>query len=287
MGIKQFYGSLKRIYRNPHVRTLYGVARHLLWQMRKILNAFPFEQRIGNSKIIAPHRRCGVSALIYNQGKYDYNNMSFLPFVAKKMGFRFFLDIGANIGVYSLLLSEVPGMQVYAFEPHPITAQYLRRNVVLNPGRNITVLQVAVGATTGKVSFTDDPGSALNRVVEQENFEKVISVPIVRLDDVCRDYGIRPEVVKVDVEGYEYPVLQGMGNFLADMAVLCIEMKYKNEESAGKIGRLLMSAEKEGPFWVEFDGKRLMRNALGYEDPVFVDGEVLAMLQREGWRIER
>lgn len=71
VGLLQFANSLKRIAQNRHIDRPTGVVRHLLWQVRKQLGLFPFEQRISQSRIIAFERSCGVSALIYSQGLYD------------------------------------------------------------------------------------------------------------------------------------------------------------------------------------------------------------------------
>lgn len=75
MGVKQFVNSIERIVCNRQINRGYGLAKHFEWQVRKLLDSFPFEQRISRSRIIAAHRRCGVSALINSQGMYDYNNM--------------------------------------------------------------------------------------------------------------------------------------------------------------------------------------------------------------------
>ena len=127
MGLLQFANSLKSILGNPHINRGKGVARHLHWQYLKAFNRFPLELDISRSRIIAAHRYCGVSALIYSQRLYNYNNMRLLQMLLEDGGS--FLDIGANIGSFSLIASEQEKAQVYAFEPHPDTFRLLQRNV--------------------------------------------------------------------------------------------------------------------------------------------------------------
>jgi len=285
MGVKQFINSLSRIQKNPHVSTIVGVTRHLLWQIRKAFNAFPFELRISQSRFIAQHRKCGISALIYNQGMYDWNNMHFLLEVAQRTNLRYFLDVGANIGVYSILLSEVPQLTVYAFEPHPVTFRYLEENIAINPGRAVCAEQSAVGNYDGTIHFTDDPGSAINRVLPSDENGGIV-VPICRLDTFCRSRRITPDIVKIDVEGYELAVLEGLGEYLRSVAVLVLEVKHQSQSNMEKILSLLNGAGKHGPFWVDVDQKVLLSKQFGFEDPVFCSPQILAVLRESGWAVE-
>ncbi len=288
MGIRQFCNSLARIQKNPHIATVVGVSRHLLWQIRKVVNAFPFELRISQSRLIAQHKRCGVSALIYNQGMYDWNNMHFLPEIARLANLHTFIDVGANIGVYSLILSEVSRLMVYAFEPHPVTYRYLQKNIEINPGRSIVAVNSAVGNVDGTVYLTDHPGSATNRVLAGGSAEQEsgLMVPICRLDTFCSSRNISPEIVKIDVEGYELAVLEGLGELITEIEVLCLELKHQSKEEERRILALLGGAGLEGPFWVRYGQKRLSREQFGFEDPVFCSAKILGVLRNNGWIIE-
>ena len=288
MGIRQFCSSLARIQKNPHVSTLAGVTRHLLWQIRKVVDAFPFELRISQSRLIAQHKRCGVSALIYNQGMYDWNNMHFLPEIARLADLHTFIDVGANVGVYSLILSEVSRLTVYAFEPHPVTYRYLQKNIEINPGRSIVAVNSAVGNVDGTVYLTDYPGSATNRVLtgSSANQESGLEVPVCRLDTFCSSRNILPEIVKIDVEGYELAVLEGLGELITAVEVLCLELKHQSKEEEKRILALLGDARLEGPFWVRYDQKQLSRERFGFEDPVFCSTKILGVLENKGWGVE-
>jgi len=111
------------------------MCRHLLWQARKLLGLFPFVQRISESNIISRSHHCGVSALINNQGLYDFNNMSLLKLLLQAGGD--FFDVGANIGSYTLIAAESAKARVFAFEPGPATYEELRSNLKLNGCENV------------------------------------------------------------------------------------------------------------------------------------------------------
>jgi len=129
-----------------------------------------------------------------------------------------FIDVGANIGLYSLLASSVNGAApVFAYEPHPIASERLRENVILNSLNNIVVRPVAVGdvVSAGRLSANLVDQNRLEAA--NENFRDTLSVPIVTLDSEVSTQGIDPAkvaLVKVDTEGFEARVLIGAQQFL-------------------------------------------------------------------------
>jgi FkbM family methyltransferase len=133
-----------------------------------------------------------------------------------------FLDIGANIGYYTLLAADLvkPSGDVHSFEPHDGIRAQLRRNVELNQLRNVQVRAEAVSARSGTVSFYrvvhDDTNLGLSSLVPGERTEQTpISVPGTTLDDyVAQLPDGRVDVVKIDVEGAESDVLQGAQKIL-------------------------------------------------------------------------
>lgn len=80
------------------------------------------------------------------------------------------VDLGANIGYYTLLASRLVGRsgRVYAFEPDPENHQYLLRNIVANGCRNVTVVEKAVYNITGTMTFLRDPHGAAGFLVQRE-----------------------------------------------------------------------------------------------------------------------
>lgn len=121
-----------------------------------------------------------------------------------------FLDIGANIGSYSILASCVAGVRGMAFEPVPSTFARLARNISLNnAGERITAHQSGVADKPGALRFTTHLDS-MNFVAEDDRPEsETVSVPVVRLDDVVPGIGRGRLIAKIDVEGFEMAVLDG------------------------------------------------------------------------------
>jgi FkbM family methyltransferase len=123
---------------------------------------------------------------------------------------RFLFDVGANLGMYSLMAARRVGPQgeVHAFEPTPRLVRKVRDNAGLNGFSNIVVNQVAVADKLGTAQFflcADDDQSSLAAVSDS-----VISVRTITLDDYIAENGIpRVDLMKIDVEGAEVRALEG------------------------------------------------------------------------------
>ena len=142
-----------------------------------------------------------------------------------------FVDVGANLGALSLRAATVVGPEgrVHAIEPHPVTFDYLRRNVELNGLRNISMHNTALGAEQGIVHFT----SKLHDDQNQASTGPGIEVKCTTLDELLGDAVERVDLLKVDVEGFELFVLQGAARLLAKTRVVYFE---SCEEHFAKFG---------------------------------------------------
>jgi len=139
------------------------------------------------------------------------------------------VDVGANIGYYSLLASSVNGgAPVVAIEPHPVASQRLSENASINAFENIRVRPVAAGASPSTAQLTTDLVDQ-NHIAARDEHVPTLRVPVVTLDSELARLGIDPlavRLVKVDTEGYEARVLAGAGGLLDQTpgAVWLIEM---------------------------------------------------------------
>lgn len=117
-------------------------------------------------------------------------------------------DIGAHAGYYSLLASVLVGSSgsVFAFEPEPRNALYLKKNMAINRCGNVTVVESAVGNNSGTTRFEYGTGSGTGRVTSNA---AGLAVPMVSVDDFTERNAVLPDHLKIDVEGAEMLVLQG------------------------------------------------------------------------------
>lgn len=117
------------------------------------------------------------------------------------------LDVGAHVGYYTLLAARLVGSggRVYAFEPNPRNCEFLRRHVAANGCANVRVEEAAVADTNGVARFDFGTGSGTGHLAESG----AVEVRTLRLDDFCHDHDVKPDAIKIDVEGAELDVLRG------------------------------------------------------------------------------
>lgn len=127
------------------------------------------------------------------------------------------LDVGANIGSFTLVFSRLVGRsgRVIAFEPIPDTAAQLRENLKLNDVANVTVIQRAVSDSDGSVTLripNNGKNISMASMHWHETDSQAVSVEVqsLALDHVDELKEVKPAFVKIDVEGAEGNVIQGM-----------------------------------------------------------------------------
>ena len=125
-------------------------------------------------------------------------------------------DVGAHVGFYTLLASELVGPRgrVIAFEPLSRNLHYLHKHLSLNKCANVTVIEAAVSDVNTPVRFQEGPNSSMGYVAEQGSLE----VKAVSLDELfVRRRAPTPDVIKIDIEGGEYRALRGATGLLAEV----------------------------------------------------------------------
>lgn len=288
--------SIKGIYENYSNTIVYGkgnkifnTARFFLFRVRKRLGLLPTELKISRSKIVAIRRDGAIAAAIYAMGYYDYHNMHLIKKLMPRL--RSFIDIGANIGVYSLIASEAKRAKVYAFEPYLETYHKLRRNIEANNRHNIFSFNYALGSRNCLVGFrtgSDDSGYAT--VAAGRRCEKVESR---RMDSIYREEKIIPTIVKIDTEGSEYEILKGFGACLVKVKVFFIELNIINQKNKTqkKIIGYLNNRNFNGPYSYDHNravlvNKDMKKSYSQIEDSIFVADSFMGELQTIGITIE-
>lgn len=157
---------------------------------------------------------------------YEPELLRALQRVVPKSGIA--LDCGANVGNHALFFSGVLDLKVHAFEPVPSNIALLQKLVELNGlEQQIVVAETALGDAVGEVSLglpaADNPG--MYSVIDGASD---VVAPVITLDAYMDQNGIAPSdvaLIKIDVEGYEIPVIRGAQHLLNQGdACLCVEV---------------------------------------------------------------
>jgi FkbM family methyltransferase len=123
------------------------------------------------------------------------------------------VDVGANVGLYTLFMAGLvgPGGRVFAFEPDPDLAALLRDNCAANGASNVEAHPAALGSTAARLTLHRlTLNSGENHLGSQGRtpFRRPVEVEVAAFDSLLP--GVRPDFVKVDVQGWELNVLRGM-----------------------------------------------------------------------------
>lgn len=150
---------------------------------------------------------------------------------------RTMVDVGANIGYFTSLAASRVGSTgaVWAFEPSPSVRPRLERNIQLNRFSQVHLENVALSSEKGEATFYLGPPehTGISSLRALDGSARTVAVRTARFDD---EYGqrVRPDLVKIDVEGAEYKVLAGMVETLKrDRPDLVVELTPEFLESMG------------------------------------------------------
>ncbi len=158
-------------------------------------------------------------------------------------------DVGANIGYISLALARAvgPSGQVVAFEPLPANLVRLRANMDLNSeGSRVQVVGAAVGARLAEAAFMVHKSGGMGKLQSakgrQAEYEGSIPVEVIALDEWTKDNrDAAPGLIKIDVEGGEAAVLEGLKSMLkSDRPTILIELH--GPEATSEVQNILASA---------------------------------------------
>jgi FkbM family methyltransferase len=181
---------------------------------------------INNLKFIVRKGDAGIVGNIYF-GLYEFEESIFLLHLIREEDM--FLDVGANLGHYSLLLSGIKKCKSISIEPVPETFQQLLKQIKLNNLESF-VEPINVGASNcdGELYFSTDRGT-MDRIVD-ENYKNAVRVPVLSLDSIVLNR--EPIAIKIDVEGYEMHVLEGGSTILNNdkLKVLILELNQSGEK---------------------------------------------------------
>lgn len=263
----------------------YAVGRYLRWQLAtRILDEFVVVPFVGETHLVL---RCGMRGATGNvyAGLHDCEEMSFVLHALRDGDD--FVDVGANIGAYSVLASGVAGARSTAFEPVPYTHDVLVRNVRYNGLTDLVDCErKVVGEDESVSTITTDQGAA-NHVVAGEGASEsgsTVEVPSRRLDGL--DLTGEALVAKIDAEGWEGAVIAGGERVLSSDRPVAILIEfiglarrygYTEDQIKAKLDGMGFEPVRYDPFdralipgsWA--DGTK---NLIAVNDPGFFDSRL-------------
>lgn len=160
--------------------------------------------------------RSDILRRIVFSGTYEPDAIAAIRRVLPRSGDM--VDVGANIGIFSVLMAKSIGNgKVLSIEPTPPVARRLQHNLAANNvAANVIVEQCAVGAEKGSVTMSIVPGmeeySRVGELVLPDTAGKTsssVTVPMHTLDDLIARHGLKPTLIKMDIEGSEMRALSG------------------------------------------------------------------------------
>lgn len=161
----------------------------------------------------------GGPLLFVSGGRYEEDNVEVLQSFIRD-DTKLFVDAGANLGCFSLLIGERLRKhgKVLAFEPHPGLAELARRNAIINGLESvITVHPFGLSDAEAETDFSYPKGhlggGLIGNMDRPEQFD-VVRSRVRRLDDIL-DAGATVDLMKIDVEGHEPAVIRGLQQILA------------------------------------------------------------------------
>jgi FkbM family methyltransferase len=157
------------------------------------------------------------------------------------------IDVGANHGLFTMEAAKFVGNtgRVGAFEPTPTTRAALERHLQLNNLSNVHVYPQAVGSAPGTAKLrVHFESTGLNTLASKDIewsgrilvADQVLDVPIITLDDHAQQHGVDTiAMLKVDVEGFELPVIQGASQLLSQRKIskVLVEVSRSTSKNAG------------------------------------------------------
>lgn len=227
----------KRRTLNPH--------RFEAWKAQ-----YDFDNYVGESEKTVYSFANGVQMMLYKDNKLSFEifhgfELDEIDFVNRflKKGDTF-VDIGTNVGLFSLHASAMVGKsgKVISFEPSSATVQRLQENIALNRCNNVEIVPKGLSYESGVLelvvagngydAFNSFAIPSMGAITAREKVE------VTTMDEFMKLKGINPKevkLIKIDVEGWELQVLKGGIAFFGhvDAPVLLVEFTENNAKNAG------------------------------------------------------
>lgn len=238
--------------------------------MRRLLNKAMSKLGVG-----IPYTLNGLNckidptAIQYFSPTYEWEVAAYLKSIVKPSMTIF--DVGANVGVYVIQLGELVD-KIIAFEPDQGALKLLKRHIELNNLDNVTVIESAVSNEAGSATLYSLPSNPMNRLGEAnvliEKDSVPYNVPVTTIDGFVKESSTIPNLILMDIEGFEIAALKGATETVKNHSpILIIEMH------PGKVWESANTNRKDLDDWLE--EMNLKAVAISTHAPLEEDGVVL------------
>jgi FkbM family methyltransferase len=188
-----------------------GAFRPMLSRLVRLLRAGPVDVRYQGALFRFYHQASATERGALFNPEYNLEELDFLRAHTPAGGV--FVDVGANVGTYAMVLARHVGAngKVIAIEPHPVTHARLAFNRAASGFTQVILVAAAAGPSDGELMIeTDGDNLGASHIVSGERADNAIRVPSLRLQRILGDAGVgHVDTLKIDVEGYEDRVLTG------------------------------------------------------------------------------
>jgi len=201
--------------------------------------------RTGSRRLLVDLRDLVVAKELWSSGEWEPSETAFFERVLRP-GMTF-VDAGANLGYFTTLASGLVGSSglVLAIEPEPLNFALLEKNIALNRCTNVRSINAALGDSAGTARLHLSPTNFGDHRLASESVSRdAVEVRVDRLDSVLESMAVGSvDCMKIDVQGYEMHVLDGMPRLLAaGIQYLVMEYWPQGLRNAGSNGDDLLRA---------------------------------------------
>ena len=188
-----------------------GAFRPMLSRLVNLLRAGPVDVRYQGASFRFHHQASATERGALFNPDYNLEELDFLRAHTPAGGV--FVDVGANVGTYAMVLARHVGAggKVIAIEPHPVTHARLAFNRAASGFTQVVLVAAAAGPADGELMIeTDGDNLGASHIVSGKGSGNAIRVPSLRLRRILGDAGVdHVDALKIDVEGFEDRVLTG------------------------------------------------------------------------------
>jgi len=238
--------TLSYIWSHPLARRsrFAAIGRYFRWQIGSRLLRAPVILPFVHESVLAVERSMtGATGNVYC-GLHEFADMAFLLHLMRSKDT--FVDVGANVGSYSVLASAVVGARSITIEPVLQTFRRLERNLRVNGIETAKRLEdCVVGRAEGQIRFSVDRDT-VNQVVSNDYSGESELLPVRTMDALLS--ARNPILWKVDVEGFEAEVLSGAEKSLRNPTLLAVVLEGDSPEIRGTMAAAGFVAASYDPF---------------------------------------